>query len=62
MMCPICSLYFQDIEQEAFRHHALLSHDSAAMMEALDTRDSTRNRRAESPVTDTHPRGPKSDE
>ena len=35
MICPICSLYFQDVEQEAFRHHALLSHHSAAMMQAL---------------------------
>jgi hypothetical protein len=62
MTCPICSLYFQDIEQEAFRHHALLSHDSAVMMQALDTRDSSGSRRAESPVTDTRPRGPKTEE
>jgi hypothetical protein len=35
MTCPICSLYFQDIEQEAFRHHAFSRHSSTAMYEAL---------------------------
>ena len=62
MICPICSLYFQDVEQEAFRHHALLSHHSAAMMQALGGSDGKASRHAEPAVTDPHPRTPKTDE
>ena len=38
MTCPICSLYFQDAEQEAFRDHALSRHDPVAVVEALNSR------------------------
>ena len=62
MICPICSLYFQDVEQEAFRHHALLSHHSAAMMQALDGVEAQPSRHAESVVVDARSRAAKSEE
>jgi hypothetical protein len=62
MICPICSLYFQDVEQEAFRHHALLSHHSAAMMQALGGSDVKPVRHAEPAVADAQPLTPKTDQ